>query len=370
MRLNFWLFSSLCLAIPTTKAQESLSWPDHTAGEFVISNFTFDSGESLDKLTLHYKTLGKLQVRKDGTTNAVLIMHGSSVVSSEQFLKEEFAGALFNPGQILDAEEYYLILPDSIGHGNSSSPRNTGLHAGFPGYQYSDMVRAHYQLLTEHLGVNHTRLVMGVSMGGMHTWMMGEQYPDFMDALMPIASLPVEISGHNRMWRKMFIDLILNDPEWNGGEYESQPLTSLQGAMFLVKIMFDGPIHLATEYSTREAIDEYLDDVRTGLVAHQDEYDVNNQIFAWNSSYTYNPEADLGMIRAALTAVNTADDLMNPPELRILERAVQEQMIEGVGKAVVVPVSNETFGHASYIKAALWKDELQELLSKTETGRN
>ncbi|KAF2418396.1 alpha/beta-hydrolase [Tothia fuscella] len=367
MRLHLLLFSPLCLAGLTARAQESPAWPNPTVGEFVIPNFTFDSGESLDELELHYKTLGSLKVHKDGTTNAVLVMHGSSVVSSEQFLNEDFAGTLFNPGQILDAEKYFLILPDAIGHGKSSSPRNTGLRAQFPSYQYSDMVRANYQLLTEHLRVKHTRLILGVSMGGMHTWMMGEQYPDFMDALMPTASLPVQIIGHNRLWRKMFIDLILNDPDWNKGNYETQPLTSLRGAMSMLQIMFLGPLHLAAEYSTRDAIDEFFEEMQEGLLEHMDAYDVNNQIFAWNASYTYDPEADLGKIRAPLTAVNTADDLMNPPELRILERTVQEQMAEGVGKAVVVPVSNETFGHGSYIKAALWKDELQQLLSRTET---
>ena len=343
-------------------------WPAPTAGEFVISNFTFDSGERIDELELHYKTFGELEVREDGATNAVLIMHGSSL-SSEQLLSEEFAGALFNPGQILDAKKYFLILPDSIGHGNSSSPRNTGLRANFPSYQYSDMIRADYRLLTEHLGVNHTRLIMGVSMGGMHTWMMGEQYPEFMDALMPVACLPAQITGHNRLWRKMFIDLIRNDPSWNDGEYETQPLTSLFGAMSLLQVMFEGPLHLDAEYPTRAAIDEYYEEMKAGLLAHADDYDVNNQIFAWNASYTYDPEAKLGLIKAPLTAVNTADDLMNPPELRILERAVQEQMAEGVGKAVVVPTSNETYGHLSYIKAALWNDELEQLLSKTDKGR-
>jgi homoserine O-acetyltransferase len=206
-------------------------------------------------------------------------------------------------------------------------------------------------------------------MGGMHTWMMGEQYPDFMDALMPIASLPVQIAGHNRLWRKLFINLILNDPDWNEGEYQTQPLTSLRGAIFLLLTMFEGPMHLAAEYPTRIAIDGYAEERQAGVLAHMEDYDVNNQLFAWNASYSYDPEADLSMIRAALTAVNTTDDLINPPELRMLERAVQEQMAVGVGRAVVVPTSNVTFGHGSYIKAALWKDELQRLLSKTETRR-
>ena len=181
MRLDILFLSSLCLAAPTTRAEKrSLqTWPTPTAGKFMILEFAFDSGETLDELELHYQTLGKLRTYEDGSTNAVLLLHGSSLGSSEQFLEEDFAGTLFCPGQILDAEKYLIILRDGIGHGNSSSPRNIELHAKFPSYQYSDMVRADHLLLTEHLKVNHTRLILGVSMGGMHTWMWGETYPDF-----------------------------------------------------------------------------------------------------------------------------------------------------------------------------------------------
>lgn len=367
MLLRLLLFSSLCLAAPTKRQEAALeTWPNPTDGNFAIRDFAFDSGETLTDLELHYKTLGNLQVHEDGSTNAVFIMHGSSLGNSEQFLNEDFAAVLFNPGQVLDAEKYFIILRDAIGHGNSSTPRNTGLHANFPSYQYSDMVRLDHILLTEHFNISHTRLMMGVSMGGMHTWLWGEMYPDFMDALMPIASLPVQIAGHNRLWRKMFTELIINDPAWNSGEYTTQPFTSLSGAMSILQVMFDGPLHLMSEYPTRQAVDEYFEGIYEELSSHPDEYDVNNQLFAWNSSYTYDPEADLGLIKAPLTAVNTADDLMNPPELGILERAVANQMARGVGKAVIVPTSNETFGHGSYIKASLWKDELQLLLCKTE----
>lgn len=365
MRSSILFFVLPCMAAPVVDKPKS-SWPAYKDGDYYISNFTFDSGAKLDSLKLHYKTFGRLQVQKDGSSNAVLIMHGSSLGQSEQFLNEDFAGTLFNPGQVLDTKKYFLILPDAIGHGESSTPRNTGLHASFPSYQYSDMIRAHHQLLTKHLNVSHARLVIGVSMGGMHTWLMGEQYPKFMDALMPIACQPAQITGHNRLWRKMFIDLIRGDPDWKNGEYTSQPLTSLRGAMSILQIMFEGPLHLASTYPTRAAIDEYADQLQAGLAANADEYDVNNQIFAWNASHTYDPEPKLGAIRAPLTAVNTEDDLMNPPQLRVLERAVKEKMKKGLGKAVIVPTSKETFGHGSYIKAALWKSELKQLLQKTE----
>lgn len=364
------LISSLVLALPFARSREDPEgrWPETTPGQYSISNFQFDSGESLERIDLHYQTLGELRVNEDGSTNAVLILHGSSLGYSEQFLNDEFAAVLFNPGQILDAEKYFVILPDLLGHGKSSRPRNTGLHANFPSYQYSDMVRAAHRLLTEHLGVNRTRLTMGVSMGGMQTWMFGEEYPDFSDALMPIACLPKQIAGHNRLWRKMFIELIRLDPAWKGGEYEDQPIVSLTGAMALLQIMNEGQAHMQREYPTRNATDEYYEEAYAGLLADINEYDVNNQIFAWNASYTYNPEPKLKSIRVPLTAVNTEDDLMNPPELGILEDAVQNKMRKGLGKAVIIPQSNETYGHASYISANLWKHELQELLQRTDVN--
>ena len=362
------LLRSLCVAVSLVAAQEEPSgqWPPTTSGAYSISNFAFDNGDTLPNLDLHYQTIGELKLSEDGSTNAVLILHGSSLGSSSQFLNEDFASVLFNPGQILDAEKYFLILPDQMGHGESSTPRNTGLHADFPGYQYSDMVRATHRLLTEHLSVNSTRLTMGVSMGGMHTWMFGEEYPDFSEALMPIACLPKEIAGHNRLWRKMFIELIRLDPAWQKGEYEEQPIVSLTGAMALLQIMNEGQASLQREYPTRESTDAFYEEAYAGLLANINEYDVNNQIFAWNASYTYNPEPYLSKIRVPLTAVNTEDDLMNPPELEILEDAVQNKMRNGLGKAVIIPQSKKTFGHASYIAANLWKQELQALLERTE----
>lgn len=204
------------------------NWPTPTLGKFAISNFTFDSGESLLNLNLHYQTLGRLKTNPDGSSNAVIILHGSTG-QSEQFLNNNFASVLFNPGQVLDANKYFILLPDSIGHGNSSKPSNTGLRARFPSYQYADMVRATHLLATSHLNITRARLVMGVSMGGMHTYVMGTQFPSFADALFPLACLPVHIAGQNRLWRKFAISLIRSDPAWANGEYATQPVAGLGG---------------------------------------------------------------------------------------------------------------------------------------------
>src|SRR6266487_2559847 len=198
-------------------------YPTPAEGDFVISNFRFTSGETLPQLRLHYRTLGKPERDAQGVVrNAVLVMHGTGGTGA-QFIRAEFAGELFRSGGLLDASRYFIILPDGIGHGRSSKPSD-GLRAHFPRYGYRDMIEAQYRLLTEGLGVNHLRLVMGTSMGGMHTWLWGELYPDFMDALMPLASLPYQAnSGRNRAWRRTIIDAIRNDPAWNGGEYKTEP---------------------------------------------------------------------------------------------------------------------------------------------------
>jgi homoserine O-acetyltransferase len=340
----------------------TLTWPQPTPGTFSPSNFTFSTGDHLSNLTLYYHTLGTLQTHANGSTNAILLLHGTTG-SSDQFYVDGFAGTLFNRGQTLDVSKYYLIIPDMIGHGNSSKPSNTGLRGRFPKYQYVDMIAANHALLTQHLGVQHLRLVLGVSMGGMHTWMMGEQYPKFMDALLPIASLPTQVAGQNRLWRKFIIELIRSDPAWKEGEYTSPPVVSMSGALSLLQVMFSSAVDYYAKYPTRTAMDAFVD----GLLPHVPEYDANDQLFAWNASYTYNAEPGLELIEAPLTAVNTADDLMNPPEPEILQWSVAK-MKQGVGKAVVIPLSNETYGHGTYIKASVWKNELEMLLAATSGG--
>src|SRR6266481_1504712 len=230
----------LCLLIYATSALLGADYPVPDSGDYVIRDFHFQSGESLPELKMHYRALGVPQRDEKGIVkNAILILHGTTGNGSN-FLRTEFAGELFGAGQLLDARRYFIILPDNIGHGQSSKPSD-GPRAHFPKYGYRDMVEAQYRLLTEGLKVDHARLVMGTSMGGMHTWLWGETHPQFMDALMPLASLPTQISGRNRAWRRMIIDAIRNDPAWNGGEYKTQP-PSLRTAAQMLWFMSSNPV--------------------------------------------------------------------------------------------------------------------------------
>ncbi len=332
--------------------------PTPTEGEFVLRDFEFASGETLPELRLHYRTLGTPRRDAKGVVrNAVWIGHGTGG-SGAQFFRPEFAGTLFGPDQLLDATRYFIVLPDGIGHGKSSKPSD-GLKARFPRYGYTDMVEAQYRLLTEGLKVNHLRLVMGTSMGGMHTWVWGEHHPDFMDALLPLASLPVQISGRNRVWRKAIIDAIRNDPEWKGGEYTTQP-PSLRTANALIYFMGSNPVLRQEQMPTLVKADVVLDAALDASMANTDANDVLYQIGA---SRDYDPAPDLEAIRAPLIAVNSADDLINPPELGILEREIRRVKN---GSAVVIPLSRNTRGHGSHTVAALWKEQLARLLKDSE----
>ncbi|RGP80670.1 homoserine o-acetyltransferase [Fusarium longipes] len=364
MRVFTSTLLSLSLFTPfISAAGKNKSWPEPKHGFFNTANFTFDTGEVLDDLEIHYQTLGKLQVNEDGSNNAVVLLH-STTLSGEQFLSEEFGAVLFNKGQLLDADDYFIIMRDAIGHGNSSKPSNTGLRAAFPKYQYPDIIRADHLLLTEHFGLNRTRLTLGVSMGGMHIWMMGAEYPGFSDALMPISSSPVEVAGHNRLFRKFITDLITLDPAWEGGDYEEQPVAGLGGSLMIQLTMLSSPAYWQRGFPTRKAVDDFVDQ---GIIPQLEEFDANDQLYAWNASQTYNPKAGLKKIRVPLTAVNTADDWMNPVELGFLEDGVVNDMTPGYGQAVILPASNETTGHDSYIKAELWKDELEKLLARSSS---
>jgi homoserine O-acetyltransferase/O-succinyltransferase len=327
-------------------------------GDYVIRDFKFASGESLAELRIHYHTFGTPRTDARGVVrNAVLIMHGTTG-SGASLLSPEFAGALFGPREPLDATRYYIVLPDGIGHGKSTKPSD-GLHAHFPHYGYNDMVQAQYLLLTQGLKVNHARLVMGTSMGGMHTWMWGEQHPDFMDALMPLACLPTQISGRNRVWRRTVIDAIRNDPAWQGGEYTREP-PSLRTAIEMVWLMSSNPVLRQQEAPTLADADRVIDEyVEEALKTS----DANDVLYAVEASRDYDPGPGLGNIQAPLLAVNSADDLVNPPEIRILEREITRV---AHGRAVVIPFSDRTRGHGSHSVAALWKDDLVELLKSPE----
>src|SRR5467141_4994790 len=329
--------------------------PGPALGDFVLRKFKFDSGELLPELRLHYRTLGT--PRRDATgvvRNAVLVMHGTGG-SGRNFLTDKFSGVLFGKGRLLDPARYFIILPDGIGHGQSSKPSD-GLHARFPHYAYNDMVTAQYRLLTEGLGVNHLRLVMGTSMGGMHTWLWGEKYPTFMDALMPLASLPAQISGRNRVWRKMVIDAIRHDPQWLGGNYSTQP-QSLRIAQEMLYLMSSNPVLRQRDLPTFAKSDTGLD---SSIAASLKTADANDMLYQIEASHDYDPGPELEKIRAPLLAVNSADDLINPPELGILEHEIKRV---SKGRAVVIPLSPETRGHGTHTIAAVWKRYLEELLS-------
>jgi homoserine O-acetyltransferase len=349
------------LLIIAASSALAADYPAPAEGDYTIRDFKFGSGETMPELRLHYRTFGKPEKDAQGkTSNAVLIMHGTTG-SGAQFIRPEFAGELFGKDQPLDATKFFIVLPDGIGHGKSSKPSD-GMHAKFPRYGYLDMVEAQYRLLTEGLDVNHARLVMGTSMGGMHTWLWGELHPDFMDALMPLASLPTQISARNRAWRRTIIDAIRNDPTWNGGEYPAgagQP-PSLRTAAEILWFMGSNPVLRQKEAPTLAKADEVLDKfvadyLKTG--------DANDVLYAVEASHDYDPGPNLEKIHAPLLAINSADDLINPPELGILEHEIKRVPR---GRAIVMPFSDKTRGHGSHTIASLWKDDLVELLKETE----
>ena len=333
-------------------------YPKLIEGDVALPDFKFLSGESLPVLRMHYRILGRPQRDAAGVVrNAVLIMHGTTG-SGAQFLRPEFAGELFGAGQPLDATKFFIVLLDGIGHGQSSKPSD-GLRARFPRYGYRDMVAAGHRMLTEGLGVNHLRLVMGTSMGGMHTWLWGELHPEFMDALMPLASLPGQISGRNRVWRRIVIDAIRRDPEWRDGNYTAQP-GSLRTALQMLWFMGSNPILRQREApslaQSDAVIDAYVDVAAKTM-------DANDVLYAIEASRDYDPGPGLERIRAPLVAVNFADDLINPPELGVIE---QEMARVPRGRLVQIPLSVDSRGHGSHTIAKLWQHELVKLLNESE----
>jgi homoserine O-acetyltransferase len=355
MRVTILLLA-LATAVPC--AAQSLR-PTH--GDFVIKNFRFTSGEVLPTLRLHYRTLGKpVRDAKGQVRNAVLIMHGTGGTGG-QFEAQSFAGELFVPGGVLDANRYFLIMPDAIGFGQSSKPSD-GLRAKFPRYGYIDIVTAQYRLLTEGLGVNHLRLVMGTSMGAMHTWMWGQRYPTFMDALMPLGSLPTQISGRNRIWRRAITDAIRNDPAWNGGNYTTQP-PSLRTAQLILFLVGSNPVLRQQMMPTLEQSDRVLDAVIAQGVQYSD---ANDTLYGVDASRDYDPGPALEKISAPLFAINTGDDFLDPPELGILEREIKRVPR---GRAILIPYGPDTRGHGTHTFPAVWKHYLVELLKISERPR-
>jgi homoserine O-acetyltransferase len=331
-------------------------FPSPTEGYFTTKDFRFQSGQTIPELRVHYRTFGAL--RDD---NAVLILHGTTGTGA-QFLRTEFAGELFGKGQPLDVSSYYIVLPDGIGHGDSSKPSD-GLRASFPNYGYRDMIQAQYLLLTEGLRVNHLRLVMGTSMGGMHTWLWGEIHPDFMDALMPLASLPTQISGRNRVWRRIVIDSIRGAPDWQDGNYTHQPY-GLRLAAEMFYFMGENPALRMKEAPTLRQADDLLNKSVAKFCAS---YDANDVLYAVEASQDYDPGPGLERITAPLLAINSADDLINPPDQGVMEREIKRVKH---GRAILIPESDQTVGHGSHTKAVLWKKDLVKFLKQTEPKNN
>ena len=343
------------LAAPAA-AQPEVPLETHE-GDYVIRDFHFRSGETLPELRIHYTTLG--QPARDGAghvTNAVIILHGTGG-DGHSFIKPYFSQVLFTPGGLLDARRWYIILPDGIGHGKSSKPSD-GLHARFPQYDYDDMVAAQHDLVTKGLGVDHLRLVMGTSMGCMHSFVWGEMYPGFMDGLMPLACNTTPIAGRNRMWRKMSMDAIRADPAWKGGEYTEEPVQGLRTAEDLLVIAGSAPLLWQKTYPTRDAADAYVADrIESGIRSG----DANDRLYWLNASRNYDPSPNLERITAQVMWINSADDFINPPELGIAEEQVKRLKH---GRFVLIPISLQTHGHGTHTWAEVWKDHLAELLKE------
>ncbi len=337
---------SVILGLLTLEAVAA-DFPGAKEGTWVVKDFRFNSGETLPELRLAYTTVGA------PTGEPVLVLHGTTG-SSLGMLNAGFGGELFGPGQPLDSSKYFVILPDAIGTGKSSKPSD-GLRAKFPKYNYDDMVSAQYRLVTEYFGIKRLRLVIGNSMGGMHTWVWAQKYPGFLDIAVPMASMPTEMSGRNWIMRRLIIDSIRNDPEWNQGNYTQQPRSALFASVFYSAASNGGSQALFKAAPTRAKADQWLDSRLKAAYTG----DANDHLYQWESSGDYNPSPGLERIQATVMAINSADDERNPPELGVMESEIKR--IKNA-RLVLIPGSVNTAGHGTTAQAKFWKKELADLL--------
>jgi homoserine O-acetyltransferase len=346
---------SACVVLLAGTVAAAADFPPPVEGDFVTRDFKFATGETLPELKIHYRTIGTPQRDTAGVIrNAVLLLHSTGNTGAA-FLLPTFGGLLFGPGQPLDATRYFLILPDAIGHGKSSKPSD-GLRARFPKYTYGDMVRAQHLLVTEGLKVSHVRLMLGASMGGMQCWMWGETYPEFADGLVALATVPAQIAGRSRVMRVMLMDAIRNDPAWKGGAYTEEPRVGLANAINYLMIMTSSPLQYMKENPTRDAADAwYAKEIAARLATA----DANDMLYQFDSSRDYDPTAKLDTITAPLLAINSADDLVNPPELGIMERLIAR--VEH-GRFILVPTSGDTWGHPTHSRPLVWGKYVAEFL--------
>ena len=349
------VLACLFLALGSLEAAAQPAYPSPVEADFVARNFRFASGETLADVKLHYRTIGTPRKGADGVVrNAVLILHGTGG-SGRGFVSEGYAGRLFGKGQLLDAERYFIILPDNVGHGQSSKPSD-GLRMKFPSYRYADIVKLQHLLVTEGLGLSHLRLVMGTSMGAMHTWMWGYMFPNFMDGLVPLASNPVEIAGRNRIWRKALVDAIVTDPEWNGGNYTAQPRGMASAIGFLL-MATSVPMQWQRQFPTAAAADKYL---ANQIASRMKTTDANDMIYYFRASEDYNPEPHLERIVKPLLAINSADDFVNPPELPMMQDLIKRVK---QGRFVLIPISDQTRGHGTHSLPQIWGEEVGKFLA-------
>jgi homoserine O-acetyltransferase len=349
------VFTLLAFSYPAPA--RAADFPAAVEGDFVARDFRFSSGETLPALNLHYRTIGTPRRDASGVVrNAVLILHGTGGTGAG-FLSQTFGGELFGSGQLLDATRYFIILPDGIGHGKSSKPSD-GLRARFPKYTYDDMVRAQHTMLVDGLKVTHLRLVLGTSMGAMHCWVWGEMYPDLVDGLVPLASAPTAIAGRNRVMRKMITDSITNDPAWKNGDYTAAPRQGLTGAVNLLMMMTSSPLQWHKSGATRDAADRWYEDQIKARVAATD---ANDMLYQFNASRDYDPSPSLEKITAALLAINSADDVVNPPELGLMEKLMPRVKR---GRYILIPTSDATRGHGTHSLPAIWGKHVAEFMKE------
>src|SRR6476660_6889032 len=341
-------YAALSAALALTSVTAfAADYPAPKQGEWIAKDFKFHSGETLSELRLHYTTIG------EPTGQPVLVLHGSGG-SAASMLTATFGGELFGPGQPLDAAKYYIIVPDGVGHGKSSKPSD-GMKTAFPKYNYEDMVDAQYRLVKEGLGVKHLRLVIGNSMGGMHSWIWSVKYPQAMDAVVPMASQPTEMAARNWMLRRMMLETIRNDPDYNGGNYTAQPRMMKYAINAYGIATGGGTLAYQTLAPTAAKADKMVDDrLATPIAA-----DANDFIYQWEASHDYNPSAGLERIEATLLAINAAADERTPPETGVTEAALKRVKN---GRLYLIPASSETRGHLTTGNAAFYKQQLQELL--------
>jgi homoserine O-acetyltransferase len=338
-------------------AAPAKTWPTHEQ-DVILKDFRFRDGESLPVLKMHLTTLGQPYRNAAGQIdNAVMVLHGTGG-TGKQFLAPQFADELYGPGQPLDIRKYWIILPDNIGHGASSKPSD-GLRMRFPKYDYDDMVEAQHRMLTEGLGITHMRLIMGTSMGCMHSFVWGEMYPTFASALMPLACEPVEIAGLNRMWRQMLIDGIEKDPAWNGGNYTREPEQGLRTAASMLVIAGSAPLNFQKQYPTREAAVAH---VRQAVARYMGSMDANDAIYQFDSSRNYNPWPQLDKIKVPLTWINSADDFINPRNFPFPAQALKRMP---TARFRLIPETTETHGHGTHTWAKFWKQDLSALLARS-----